>query len=360
MVWAIYILALFFPELLPTRPIVLFHGPKGAAKSTAGRAVMITIFGPKAQVVTFNPKKLDAIESAIVNNSIVVFDNIDGHHEHMQDILAVAATGGTLTARTLFTTMGGSDFQLDCFPIITSRNPKTFARDDVIDRLAYLQVERRKAFKRDSEIKKCVRENRPRFWRWLLDTLPDMLKALQTTKVGELYDDRMADFAGFAVAVGPVLGFPATEVRAALTAMSAEKLQFEAEHSPLMGALALYVDNRAKQLARFGDPDHDPKDHGRASQEVYDTMLASFSKKMTATELLDAVKSVKHDFSYTNAASFGQALHNHQPAIEAKFYFKLTENRKAKAGWYELGPIGGFQTWEQHEKAIKQAKKDEK
>jgi len=346
MLWAIYFLALFFPEALPTRPIVLIHGPKGSSKSTAGRVVLLTIFGPGGQVTVINPKKLDAVESVIVNDPIAVLDNIDGRHPDIQNILAVAATGGLLKARTLYTTMGQSEFRIDSYPMATSRDPKSFTRDDVVDRLLYLLVDRREDFKAESEMIAEVNALRPRVWRWLLDLLPAVVRALQSAKGGLLHDDRMADFSKFALAVGPVLGFPAPDVRAALTAMGAEKLNFEAEFSPLLGAIGLYITAKSEHLACCDD------------KERYETIVKCISRKMRAAELLDVIRAVKPDFSYSVASSFGQALKNEATAIAAKFDFEITEDKKACVNLYSLAPKGGYPSWADHQKTTKQGKSD--
>jgi len=354
MLWAIYFFALFFPEALPTRPIVLAHGPKGSSKSTGGRAVLLTIFGPGGQVTVINPKKLDAVESVIVNDAVAVLDNIDGRHPDIQNILAVAATGGMLKARTLYTTMGQSEVRIDSFPMVTSRDPKSFTRDDVVDRLLYLQVDRREDFKAESEMIAEINAARPRVWRWLLDQLPAVVSALQAAKGGILHADRMADFSRFALAVGPVLGFPVADVRAALTAMGAEKLHFEAEYSPLLGAIGLYIDQQAEYLARCYTADATA-----ASKKGYETARESVGRKMRAAELLAVIKTAKPDFSYTSAPSFGQALKNEATAIASKFHLKISEDKKQKVLLYELAPQGGYLTWEAHQKAIKQGKNDE-
>jgi hypothetical protein len=356
LLWAIYCVAMFFPEAMPTRPIPLFHGPKGSGKTSGYRAVLRTIFGSLGQVTVINPKKVDALESVLINDAIAALDNIDGRHVDLQIALATAATGGTLKCRTLYTTMGGSEFVIECFVGATSNDPKSFTRDDVVDRLLYYPVARRDTFMPESELIAMVDENRPKFWRWLLDTLPAVIEALTKAKAGMQHQYRMADFAGFAFAVGPVLGFPVAEVAAALSAMNAERLNFQFEHSPVLGALAQYVESRVATLAEWGGTDHDNKDHGPPNQKGYDALVEGFMAPRTAKQLLEGVKSVVHALNFTHANTFGQALRNEQTAIEAKFRFEVSDDKKEKVKMYKIAPPGGYPTFEAHQKRLKELK----
>jgi len=353
LLWAIYVLATLFPQAMPTRPIPLFHGQKGSGKTSGYKAMLRTLFGARGGVTVINPKKLDALESVLVNDAVAALDNIDGKHVDLQIALATAATGGALKCRELYTTMGQSSFIIDCFVGATSNDPKSFTRDDIVDRLLYFPVERRDDFIPEAELEALIDANRPRFWRWLLDTLPLIIEALLAVKRGTMHASRMADFASFALAVGPVLGYSTQEVSAALAAMNAEKLNFQAEFSPVLGALGLFVEDKARYIAGWGGPDHDTKDHGAPNQKGYDERVRLALVPMSAKNLLAAVKSVVHDFAYTQANTFGQALRNEQSAIEAKFQFKITTNKKDDIKLYSIAPSGGFPNWAEHQKTLK-------
>jgi len=343
LLWGIYIVALNFSALLPTRPIPLKSGEKGAGKTSGDRAVLRTEFGPRGQVTTLNPKKIDALESVVVNDSIAVLDNIDGKHAELQNMLAVAATGGTYKCRTLYTTMQKSEFRIDCFLMATSRDPKSFVRDDVVDRLLYFQVGRRDDFRPEGELISSIDANRPKYWRWMLDTMPDFISALQSARPGAIHDDRMADFAKFACAVGPVLGYPVSEVRDALAAMRAEKLHFQSEYSPVVGAIRAYVEDQEMALVNFSGKD------GKA----YENLRTKIATPMTAADLLAAIKTVRPDFPFMNPRSFGQALRDDAAAIEAECEFRITEDKKRKVKMYSIAPSGGYLAWKNRQKGPK-------
>ncbi len=339
MLWSLYCLAVFFPQALPTRPIPLFHGPKGSGKTYGYRALLRSIYGPAADVTIIDPKKPGTIESMLVHDGIAAVDNLDGSHPEMQNALATAATGGTLSMRMLYTTMQQATYPIDCFLGVTSRDPKTLSRDDVVDRALYLLVGRREAgFMEEHELVAMINAGRPKFWRWLLDTLPAVITALKAAKRGGMHASRMADFAGFAVAVGPVLGYSADAVREALAAMGAEALQFQMEYSPIVGAIGTYIDMEAGKLA------WEMHRHDGITEAKYNAKRAELLKPLTAAELLSAIKMRSPDFPYKDALSFGRAVVADAAAINTRYKLTLGMSR-TKTRTYTVEPLGGYLTW---------------
>ena len=134
----------FFRELFPTKVILATVGPKGSGKTTLHKRVGRLLFGPQFHPtdLTNDPKDLDA---AITTEPFVVIDNADRHIPWLDDKLAIAATGGTIKRRVLYTTNRLVDYPIVAALGITSRTPH-FRREDVADRLLILQVERFEAF----------------------------------------------------------------------------------------------------------------------------------------------------------------------------------------------------------------------
>jgi hypothetical protein len=343
LLWAIYVLATLFPQAMPTRPTPLFHGIHGSGKTSGYKAFLRTFFGSRGGVRVINPKKLDDLETLLVNNAIAALDNIEGKHEDLRTALATAATGGIMTCRTLYTTKGDSNFTIDCFLGATSINPKTFTSKDIIDRLLYFRVERRDDFIPESELETLIDANRPKVWRWMLDTLPLIIKALTTAKRGVAHEYRMADFARFALATGPVLGYSPQEVSAALAAMNTEKLHFQSEHSSVIPALELYINAKICEL----------NEHGivttKKARADLETARAKLCESMTAAQLLNTIKLIKKDFPYTNAQNFGVALQNESAAIGEKIGFTARYDQHEKRWEYTLAPLGGWPTDKQIE-----------
>jgi hypothetical protein len=302
---------LFGIDALPTRPIVLMHGPKGSAKTAGGRGLIRTLMGKNADVSTFSPTKMDGFDAALTNQHLVVADNIDGGRYHgIEDKLAVAATGGKLELRKLYSTNEQVRIAARAFVIITSRAPKSFTRDDVVDRLLYLKVARRKNYRAEREIMRDVARKRSAFWRYVLDTAPKLLLAL-CERPPATNEFRMADFAEFALCIGPAIGYSRKEVHAALAAGESEKLAFAAEQSELANALAELVKDKPK-TSEF------------------------FEKSHTATELLQELVDRPGGFRRMAPTTFGQRLHSEWEAICQRVRIARREDKKAKAYRYTL------------------------
>jgi hypothetical protein len=226
----------FFPELNPTRPILLLNGEKGSTKTSTLRRLKQTLSGPQAQVMVLDPKRLDGLIAALSSETLVIIDNADGQMKELENLLATAATGGQFVLRELFTTNDRREVRLTAFVAATSRDPRPFRRDDVADRLLPLPVSRFTTFIEESRLDAQTTKNRPLWWRYALDTLPKILEALRTQRPRRTAY-RLADFTHFAFAVGPVLGYQHDQIDAALEAIEKERNAFVAEGSRLPDAL---------------------------------------------------------------------------------------------------------------------------
>jgi hypothetical protein len=250
------VLAVLFPELMRTRPLPLFHGEKGSGKTVAGKAVGISFFGSQFQVGDLDPKKLDGLDASLVTNPFTVCDNVDGKIAGLENRLALAATRGEIVRRKLYVTLEEHRALIISFLWLTSRDPASFTRDDVLDRLLYLLCARRESFEAESMVLDRIEENRPAFWKYVLSILPDILKALRAykPKAGVF---RMADFANFALAIAPVLGVDRKRMLAALQRMEREKEQFASSMSVLPAAFeALIKEATAHRLLKKCAPDY--------------------------------------------------------------------------------------------------------
>jgi hypothetical protein len=94
---------LFFPELFPTRPILLMMGPPGSLKTFSMRAIGRLVLGEEFEVLAMGEDVKD-FDAAITNEGFVVADNADGAWRWLEDRLAIAATGGKIKRRKYYTT----------------------------------------------------------------------------------------------------------------------------------------------------------------------------------------------------------------------------------------------------------------
>lgn len=238
--YAIWAVALLFPALLPTKPLLLLYGPKGSGKTAALKALLRALFGRAASVFTLSKDKEDAFLAAITNNHVLALDNVDGYVKWLPDHLAVAATGGTLPLRRLYTTNELVEFPVECFLGMTSREPDSFTRDDIADRLLVLAVDRFSCFTPERELMKEIDELRPAIWAELLEIVRRVLVALHDHEAVQT-KHRLADFADLALLIGPALGIRRERVLEMLDCMDAEKVEFAVEHDQLAQALIKWL-----------------------------------------------------------------------------------------------------------------------
>ena len=238
--YRLWVFSLFFPSLLPTKPILLLLGVKGSGKSMGLRVLLRALFGKKAQVLTLSKEKEDAFLAAVTSQHVAALDNLDGEIKWLPNHLATAATGGDLPLRKLYTTNELARYPVRCYLALTSRDPDSLTRDDVVDRLLMLRVDRFKTFKSERQFLNNIDKARPYIWTELLQQLQCIVSVLQNMKE---YDTtyRLADFASFALNVGPVLGIEENEVLELLEGMDSEKTDFALEHDPLFQTLVNWV-----------------------------------------------------------------------------------------------------------------------
>lgn len=192
MIYSIWIYSLFFESILPTKPLCTFIGPMGSGKSTTFKTVGKTLFGNSFNVTPIT--KQDAFRAAICNNYLVAFDNVDGKIGWLNDDLAVAATGGNITLRELYTTNRELTFSPRCFLCLNAREPQ-FKREDVASRLLLFRVETLESCRSEYEIYEQIFRYRNDLWSELVRDLNNIVAALAVDKEPFMSKWRMADWA---------------------------------------------------------------------------------------------------------------------------------------------------------------------
>jgi hypothetical protein len=232
----VWIYTVFFPALFPSRVILCAIGPMGSGKTTTVKLVGRTFFGPSFDPTPL-PHKPDDLDAALTNETFVLLDNADKRESWLEDKLAVAATGGSVTRRALFTTNEHVRFPIRAAIAITARTPQ-FRREDVADRLLLLFMERFQGFTAQQLLEAVMASRRDELMTRLVRGLPPLLRALRDTQ-GESPRSsfRMADFAAFAHRVGPCFGFDANAVEATLRGMGNIQRRFSSEDEPVIDLL---------------------------------------------------------------------------------------------------------------------------
>ncbi len=232
--------AVFFEDLMPTKVILAFIGPKGSGKSITARKFGLLLFGPAFNVMPLTSDARD-FDAAATASHFLAIDNADSKNEWLNDRLAVVATGGSIKRREYYTTNRMVEYPARCFLAITSRTPH-FRRDDVADRLLIVKVDRFENFVSEKDLLAEVIENRDALMSEVVYELQKVIRALQNAQgAPEAREFRMGDFADFALKIAAAEGRE-DEVRDALRKLAREQSAFALEDDSLLHLLEVWVE----------------------------------------------------------------------------------------------------------------------
>lgn len=234
----LWTLALYFEDLMPTKPILGSLGDHGSGKSSLIDKIGKTVFGPAFSVAQMSNKP-DDFDSAVINQTMVGIDNADSPYKWLEDKLATVATGSDIVRRELFTTASLVRFRASCFLAITSRTPH-FKRNDIADRLLPIHLMRLpEQFTATGETTKEIEEMRDYIMSEIVYLLQDVLASLRESKsVRMLSPIRMADFGVFCMKVGKHLGI---DVQSLFQQLKRSQNAFTLQDEPIMEALSNWL-----------------------------------------------------------------------------------------------------------------------
>ncbi|BDQ36847.1 hypothetical protein SYK_12070 [Pseudodesulfovibrio nedwellii] len=179
-------------------PVLILEGEQGSAKSSTTRLLRMLLDPSVAPTRAAPRNEQDLIISA--NNSwIVTLDNLSGVPTWLSDALCRMATGGSFSARKLFTNDEEALFTI-MRPIVLNGIDQVASRHDLVDRglrvtLPEITTERRMT---ESELSNAINEAVPKVLGGLCDGVVCALKNKESVQVEK--SPRMADFTLWCVA----------------------------------------------------------------------------------------------------------------------------------------------------------------
>lgn len=194
-------------------PILTLNGEQGTGKSTFSR-LLRSLVDPNAAPIRAVPRDERDLIVAAYNSHVLCFDNLSKVEVWFADALCRLATGGGFSARALHTDRDEAIF-FGTKPIILNGIPALTDRPDLADRAINVRLtpipeaERRP----EAEMMRAWDERSPAVFGALLDAMAAGLR-----RQGEVRLDgypRLADFALWAAACEPGLGWEAGDFMAA-------------------------------------------------------------------------------------------------------------------------------------------------
>ena len=172
---------LFFESIHPTKPITLITGPKGSGKTDLSRNIGQILFGAQYDVTYLRDDERDFI-AACVRNYLIALDNVEAKNARLVDLIAIIATGGTISLRELHTTCDNIKVRPRVFLLINAIDPK-LRRNDIADRLLIFQLDRLSTFGSRATISENIKTVTPKIWGEVLTNLHFIIKRLKTDQV---------------------------------------------------------------------------------------------------------------------------------------------------------------------------------
>ncbi len=238
----IWLFALAFPDLMPTKPILLVEGAFGSGKTSVVTFLQLALAGVENSMILQRNKE-DDFGVVLLRSPIALFDNTDSYIEWVPDAIAAYTTIGKWTKRKLFTDDENMIIKPHAFIAVASRNPSSFRREDVADRCVILRLERRKTFGSVSQIKARILADRPQLLGEYLYYVGKIIVELRAMRgqpqIEERY--RMADFASFGRVVGRVFGWADEDLASVMEALQGERDAFANEEDPMIDIMRKWI-----------------------------------------------------------------------------------------------------------------------
>lgn len=192
----------FIPDI--PHPMPIFHGEKGAAKSTSC-ALLKKIIDPSSLGVLTLQKAERTMAVNLQNHWFLPFDNVSCINEETSDTLCRAITGSGIQQRKLHT--NGDDYIFTFKRCIALNGINNVARrSDLLDRAILIELSRIDENKRkeNSAITKEFDKDLPLILGNIFDILSKAIKIYPNVKLNKL--PRMADFSHWGYAIAQALG----------------------------------------------------------------------------------------------------------------------------------------------------------
>jgi 5S rRNA maturation endonuclease (ribonuclease M5) len=221
-------------------PLLFIRGPHGSAKSTTA-AIARALIDPSEAALNNIPRDERDLVIAASNSHVIALDNLSVMPPWLSDALCRIATGGGLRTRELYTDSDEVIF-LAKRPVIVDSIEEIGWRGDLLDRMVDLclpSLDERS--RRDEKTLLAEFEDaRPRLLGAILDGVSTALSNIEETRLDRL--PRMADFALWAVAAAPALGFTKNEFLEAYGLNRAETSASALECSPIASVLIEFME----------------------------------------------------------------------------------------------------------------------
>lgn len=204
--WVAYTLA--HPKLPTTKFVILvLQGGQGSGKTSLVNHVLLRLIDPSSVGVQLFPASPKDLAIGGQNAHVVAFDNVRSFKVSMADMLCIAATGGAMSSRQLYTDDEQQISRLHVAVILNGIH-MFVSQGDLAQRCLPIHLERLPERKRQSEAAwvEAFEGDLPAIQRGLFDLIAKIFEHLPSAKVTN--PERMLDFVQWLAAMEAADGVP--------------------------------------------------------------------------------------------------------------------------------------------------------
>jgi len=246
----IWVFALAFPDMMPTKPLLILEGAAGSGKSAGIQLIQLALMGDIRPIIIQKHHE-DDFGVLLLRAPIAIFDNTDSYIEWVADAVCSYTTLGKFIKRKLYSDDEQVIIKPHAFIAVASKNPTSFRREDVADRCVILRLDRRTGFKRMGKLCEQINSLRPRLvgeYLWYVNRIIEEIRSGAMDESDENETSRMADFATFSRVVARVMNWKPEAIDELMDVLQRERDAFVNEGDPLVELLRKWVAYRP----RFG------------------------------------------------------------------------------------------------------------
>ena len=302
-----WFLSTFFPDIMPTRPLLTIIADPGAGKTTAARRFLYILEGPHSNVNGVVADKPDSLRASMGAHKFIVLDNLEKNKSYwLVDLLNRISTGTHIELRKLHTTNEIQRILPDCFVILTATS-LPFSEESLFTRLLPIELAAIQKPTPEYSMQNKILHNIDGIWMGIMGMLNQTVAELRRVKTAPApTESRLADFTVFCNRIRGMTNGSEGVINGELLIKGLEQMTNRQkillhESSPMIAVLDMWL----RQDREAGER------QGRGSEGI------EAHRWHTATELNGIFQQIAAKMHYQWIWESGQSLGKHIQALEA-------------------------------------------
>ena len=235
---AAFILGAFKPE--GPYPLLMVSGEQGTGKSTFSR-LLKRLIDPSAAPLRQPPREPRDVLVAALNSWLLALDNLSWLPPDLSDTLCRISTGGAISERTMHTNLNETLVELQR-PVLMNGIEELATRPDLAQRGIHVELDPVKRVIPETQLFREFSADAPAIFSAILNALAVCITTHENVRIDPM--PRMADFACWAYAGLPMLGFTVTEFLDAYRANQEDGFRQGLDSAPVGRALMTFMESR--------------------------------------------------------------------------------------------------------------------